>query len=125
MNEFVLVLVAIVGGASGIIGVIIGGKISSAAADRTARIEERKHFRELGLKIAIINHERNAALAQQVANLKGLGAIVNAPPLEVFVIKGIRFMEIVATSNISADETARRLADLQVFTETVIDASKK
>jgi hypothetical protein len=62
-------------------------------------------------------------LAQQLANLKG--GFVDTPPLEFFVIKGIKFMDIVSTPNISADETARRLADLQDFTSTVIHANKQ
>ena len=94
-----------------------------AATARTTRLEERKHFRELGLKVAILNYERNAALAQQLANLKG--GFVDTPPLEVFVIKGMKFMDIVATPNISATEAGRRLADLQDFTSTVIHANKK
>jgi hypothetical protein len=108
-----------------IAGVVLTFLFDQLRSERAARFEERKHFRELGLKVAILKYERNAALAQQVANLKGPGAVVETPPLEVFVIKGIKFMEIVATPNLSADAAIRRLTELEDFTSTVIDANKK
>ena len=90
MND--IILAAIIGTGGALLGSVIGIYGTLIITDRTTRLEERKHFRELGLKVAIINYERNAALAQQVANAKGLGAVVEIPPFEVFVIKGIKFI---------------------------------
>jgi len=96
---------------------------TSAAATRTARIEERKHFLELGLKVALINFEKVLASAQQLANITG--RTLEHPHFEVFVIKGIKFMDIVATPNISATEIAGQMNRLQDFTETIINANKQ
>lgn len=121
MND--IIIAAIIGTGGALLGGIMGIYGTLIITDRTTRLEERKHFRELGLKVAIINHDKNAAMAQQLANQTG--RTVETPPLEVFVIKGMKFMDIVATPNINAAETARRLTLLQDFTSTVIHASKE
>ena len=106
-----------------IAGTSLGAWVSYAVAARNARIEERKHFRELGLKMALTKFEKNMELAQQLAD--ATGRFQEVRPFEAFVIEGIKFMDIVATPNLSADEMARRMSDLRDFTQTIVYAAKQ
>jgi hypothetical protein len=121
MND--IILAGIVSGGFGLLGVVIGIWSTSAVAARNARIEERKHFRELGLKMALTKFEKNMELAQQLAN--ATGKFQEVRPFEAFVIEGFKFMDIVSTPNLSASQMARRMADLRDFTMTVVNAAKK
>ena len=123
MNEIVLILVAIIGGASGLVGVIIGGKISSAAANRAARLEERRHLREIGLKVGLTNFEYCMKLAQSAADR--YQQFMPVPPLKAFVIQGIKLMEIASDQNLSAQEMARRIAESEDFTQTIVRAAQE
>jgi hypothetical protein len=104
-------------------GTAVGGWISYAVAARTARIEERKHFRELGLKVALTKFEECSKFAQQLAD--ATGKFQEIPPFEAFVIDGVKFMDIVSTPGLSAQETARRMAELRDFTKTIREAAKQ
>lgn len=121
MNE--TVLVCILSGSFGFLGVVIGVWSSYAVAARTARIEERKHFRELGLKVALTKFEGCAKLAQQVAD--ATGRFQEMPPFEAFVIDGVKFMDIVSTPGLSAHETARQMAELRDFSKIIVQSTKK
>jgi hypothetical protein len=100
-------------------GTGLGALIMFAAADRTARIEERKHFRELGLKVAMTKFEGCSKLADATGKLQDI------PPFEAFVLEGIKFMDIVSTPGLSAVETAKRLTELRDFSKTVDMFSNK
>lgn len=102
-------------------GTALGICATFAVAARTARIEERKHFRELGFKMALAKFEKNMEMAQQLAD--ATGKFQEAPPFEAFVIEGIKFMDIVATPGLSATETARRMAHLRDFTQIIVHAA--
>jgi hypothetical protein len=104
-------------------GTALGAWVSYAVAARNARIEERKHFRELGLKVALTKFEGCAKLAQQLANTTG--KFQEIPPFEAFVIDGVKFMDIVATPGLSAHETARRMAELRDFNKVIIQSAKQ
>lgn len=106
-----------------IAGTALGAWVSYAVAARTARIEERKHFRELGLKVALTKFEGCSKLAQQLANVTG--KLQEIPPFEAFVIDGVKFMDIVSTPGLNAHETARRMAELRDFTKTICEAAIK
>jgi hypothetical protein len=121
MNE--TILVCVLSGSFGLLGVVIGIWSTSAVAARTARIEERKHFRELGLKVALTKFEGCSKLAQQLAN--STGRFQEIPPFEAFVIEGIKFMDIVSTPGLSANETARRMSELREFSKTIVHAAKQ
>jgi uncharacterized membrane protein YccC len=129
-----VVLVGMVTAFAGIIGAVIGVCGTFIITSRTARFEEqrhireiasreRQHFRELGLKVALAKFEGCAKLAQQLAN--ATGKFQEVPPFEAFVIDGVKFMEIVATPDLSADETARRMSELRGFSQFIIQAAKK
>jgi|ERR1035441_6768350 hypothetical protein len=119
----ITIVVCILSSSFTLLGVIIGAWIMSAVAARTARIEERKHFRELGLKVALTKFEGCSKLAQQLANASG--KFQDMPPFEAFVIDGVKFMDIVATPGLSARETARRMAELRDFSKIIIQAAKR
>ena len=105
-------------------GTGLGALIMYAAAARTARIEERKHFRELGLKIALTKFESCVKSAQAITDLTGQPSEV--PHFEIFVIEGIKLMEIVQSEpNIGADEIGRRIKRLRDFTKNVIISIKE
>ena len=106
-----------------IAGTTLGAWVSYAVAARTARIEERKHFRELGLKVTLTKFEGCSKLAQQLAD--ATGKFQEIPPFEAFVIDGVKFMDIVATPGLSAHETARRMSELRDFTKTIREAAKQ
>jgi hypothetical protein len=107
----ITIFVCVVSSVSGLLGVIIGAWIMYAAAARTARIEESKHYRELGLKIALTKFESCVKSAQAITDLTGQPSEV--PHFEIFVIEGIKLMEIVQSEpNISADEMGRRIKQL-------------
>jgi hypothetical protein len=116
-------IAAIVGGAFGLICAVIGVCGTLIVTARTARIEERRHFRELGLKVALTNFEHCMALAQSAADK--YNETFQVPPLKAFVIQGIKLMEIISESNISAQEMAKRIADSEDFTQTIIRAAQK
>ena len=98
-------------------GAALGSWVTFAIAAKTARIEERKHFRELGLKVALTKFEGCTKLAQQLANESGKFQPV--PPFEAFVVNGVKLMEIVSTPDLSADEIARRIAKIPDLTQAV------
>ena len=118
-----VVLVAAIAAGSTLVGTALGVWGTFAVTNRTARLEERKHFRELGLQIAITKFEGCSKLAQQLAD--ATGKFQEIPPFEAFVIESTKFMDIVATPGLSAHETARRLALLRDFTKTIREAAKQ
>src|ERR1017187_8382575 len=97
-----VVLVAAITAASTLFGAAIGVWGTLAATDRTARLEERKHFRELGLKVALTKIEGCSKLAQQLAD--ATGKFQEIPPFEAFVIESTKFMDIVSTPGLRAHE---------------------
>lgn len=121
MND--IILAAIVGGLFGLLGAVVGVFGALAVSNRTAKLEEKKHFRELGLKVALTKFEKNGQLAQQLAN--ATGKFQEIPPLEAFVIDGFKFMDIVASSNMDAHTTARRMAELRDFNKIIVHAAKQ
>jgi hypothetical protein len=123
------VVTAIIAGAFGLIGAIVGVCGALFIAARTARIDEqrhlrelgmkdRQHFRELGLQVAHTKFKKEQEMAQKIADLTG--EIRSTPPFSVFVVDGIKMMEIVSDSRLSADEVGVRLAALNDFNESVI-----
>lgn len=112
----VTALVSIVGSVSGIVGVMIGGRISAAAAERSARSAERQHFRGLGMQFATTNFE----ICMKVGEMhRDNGKTVVIPPLKTFVIQGIKFMEIVSDSSLSSDEMIKRIAEIDDFARAI------
>jgi hypothetical protein len=104
-------------------GAALGSWVTFAVAAKTARIEERKHFRELGLKVALTKFEGCMKLAQQLAN--ETGKFQPVPPFEAFVINGVKLMEIVSTPGLSADEIARRMAKISDLTQAINHAAQE
>lgn len=117
------VLTSIVSAASGLVGAAIGLCGALAISRRAARLDERKHFRELGLKIGLTNFEHCTQLAQAAANR--YQRFFEVPPLKVFVIQGIKLMEIVSDDTLSADEMARRISESEDFTQSIRQATKE
>ena len=103
-------------------------------ANRTAKVEERRHireiqsrerqhYRELGMKMALNKSEWCAKLAQQLAN--ATGRFQEFPPFEAFIIDAMKFMDIVATPDLSAEEMARRMAELRDFIKIIRESAKQ
>jgi hypothetical protein len=112
---------------AGLLGTALGALASGATAvfitHITKRSEERRHFRELGLKVALTNFEYCMKLAQSAADR--YKQMIPVPPLKAFVIQGIKLMEIVSDETLSADEMARRIAASEDFTQTIVQAAKQ
>lgn len=90
---------------------------------REITLKERQHFRELGLKIALTNFEHSMALAQSAADR--FHEVFHVPPLKGFIIQGVKLVEIICQSDISAEEMARRIAESEDFTETIVRAAQE
>jgi hypothetical protein len=78
----------------------LGGSIAAAIISR--RSEERRHYRELGIQVALAKFNQQAALLNQLAN--ATGKVEFMPPFETFLVYGIRLMEIVADLHLSPEE---------------------
>ena len=112
MNEaYIGGLIALAGSALGFLGALV-------IADRNARAEERKHFRELGLQVAFAKFKKEGEIAQKMADLTGQIRVI--PPISVFVVDGIKMMEVASDKGLSADEVGVKLSELNDFTEAVI-----
>jgi hypothetical protein len=129
-----VVLVGLITASTGIIAAGMGVFGTLIVTNRSARFEEqrhrreiasreRQHYRELGLKVALTKFEMCSKLAQQLAD--ATGRFQEIPPFEAFVIDGVKFMDIVATPDLGAQETARRMAELRDFTKTIREAAKQ
>lgn len=115
-NEYVVGLFTLAGG-------LIGGGFTWLAARRRDRLEERKHLRELALKLAVLKFERTEALAQALADRTG--KFQEHPPIEAFVLHALRFMDLLDQPGLTPEELGRRLAELQTFSRGVRDAAKQ
>lgn len=115
------IILCIITAASSLLGITIGVLSTAYAAARRDRIEERKHFRELGLKVAVTKYEGCARLAQQLADATGKAQAT--PNFESFVVEGVKFMDILSTPGLSAQEMARRMAELRDFTHTICEST--
>jgi hypothetical protein len=104
-------------------GAIVGVCGALAVAARAARAEERKHFRELGLKVALTNFEACMKMAQSATDR--FNQPLHVPPLKTFIIQGIRLMEIVSDTSLSADEMAQRVAKMEDFTQEITRAAEQ
>lgn len=106
-----------------LLGASIGGLISYLTAARAARAEERRHLRELALKVALTKFEGCQALAQQLAN--ATGNFQPVPPLDEFILQAVRLMDIAGDSRLSAAEATRRLRELSDFARAIREAQER
>ena len=105
-------------------GVAIGSLATFFISSRTAKLEDRRHIRELGLQLATTNLEHRMREAQAIADKTG--RILEIPSLTIFVVEGIKMAEIICDPRLNAYEMGQRLAGLPTFTKTVqrgIDAN--
>lgn len=114
---------AIVSAASGLIGAVIGFWGSLVAARRAAKAEEIRHRRALGIEIGKAKFEQSEALAQNIAS--ATGQVVPFPSYESHLIHGLRLMEIISDTSLSAEEVGRRIAQSVDFTKDVATAVAK
>lgn len=117
-----VVFVALITSGTSLLAAVIGLGGAWAINARTVRLEERKHFRELALKVALVKFESCERLAQQLAN--ATGKLTPVPPLDAFVIDAMKFMDIVSAPGLSARETGRRLAALRDFNKVVRETAQ-
>ena len=96
---------------------LVGMLGSLLVSNRIARIEERKHFRELGIKIALVLYNECKEAAQKNANASGITRTM--PPFTLFLINGIRTMEIVGDTRLTAEEVGRRTSEFFAFYKDV------
>jgi hypothetical protein len=112
MNEsYIVGLFTLAGSAFGFLSALV-------IANRNARLEERKHFRELGLKIAFYMSQREDEMAQKLADLTKQPRIT--PPVSVFVVYGLKMMEIASDTSLPSHEVGIQLAQLNKFTDALI-----
>ncbi len=116
------VITAIVSAASGLIGAAIGLWGALAVAKRAAHAEERRHSRSLGIEIGKAKFEQSVALAQKAA--EATGRMIPVPSYESHLIHGLRLMEIISDTSLSADEVGRRIAESVDFTKDMTTAVK-
>jgi len=118
----ITVIVSIVGLCGVVFGAVIGAGSSLLVSYLSRRSEERRHYRELGVEVGRAKFDQSLKLAQQVADASG--KFVPVPPLDAHLIHGIRLMEIISDSRLSAKEIGERIASLKDFTETVTSTVK-
>ena len=117
------VLNNIISAASGLIGAAIGLCGALAVARRAAQAEERRHFRSLGIEVGKAKFEQSMALAQKAAD--ATDRMIPVPSYESHLIHGLRLMEIISDTRLSADEVGRRIAQSVDFTKDMTSAVKK
>lgn len=113
----IALLISVIGAAGVSIGAIIGAASSLIVTYINRSSEERRHFRELGVQIAIEKFKQSLDLAQTTAN--ATGRPISLPGFDAFLIHSIRLMEIVAEPGLSANETASKINKLGEFTDTL------
>ena len=116
---------AIVTGVFTILGVAIGSITTFAIASRTARLENQRQIRELGIKLAMVHFDHHIKIGQALAD--ATGETVKTKPLPIFVAEGIKIAEIISDPSLNAYEIGIKLSGLTVFAKTVergIDAHK-
>ena len=113
----ITMLVAVVGLIGAVFGAIVGAASSLLTAFLTRSTEERKHYRELGVKVAMAKFEQHQVLAQKVAD--ATGQAVPIPPFDAFLLHAVRLMEIVSNRNLNSDQIASRMKHLTDFTNEV------
>lgn len=99
------------------IGAIIGASTSLLVAWITRRSEERRHYRELGVEIALAKFKQHQELAQQIANASG--KVAEIPPFNQFLLHSIRLMEIISDHRLNADQIALHISSLDNLAEKV------
>jgi|GEM_PF-2779470 len=98
-------------------GAIIGAAASLLVTWITRRSEEQRHYREMGLQIALAKFKQHQELAQNLANRSG--RVAEIPPFNQFLLHSIRLMEIVSDQRLNADQIASRLSTLDDLAEEV------
>ena len=109
---------SIIAGFFGIFGSVIGMFATIAVTRR----EDKRHVREIGLKLAMVNLEQR--IKEQQALADETGQIQEVLPLPILVAEAMKAAEIVSNSCLSADEIGHRLADMETFTVKVFLAMK-
>ena len=110
-DTYIVGLFTLAGSALGFIGALL-------IANRTAKIEERKHFRELGLQLAFHLAKQEEIMAQKLAD--ATGEIRFTPPISAWVAHSLKMMEIVSDTSLESTDIGKRLSELNKFTESVI-----
>lgn len=105
-----------------VFGAVIGAFSSLLGAWFTRRSEERRHYRELGVAVGRAKFDQSMELAQKAAD--ATGQMISVPPLDAHLIHGIRLMEIISDSSLSAEQIGERIAALTDFTKTVTNTVK-
>ena len=118
----ITLIVAVIGLGSAIFGATIGASSALLASHLTRRSEERRHYRELGVSVARAKFDQSMEFAQKAANTTG--QIIFVPPFDAHLIHGIRLMEIISDSRLSAQQVGERIAALTDFTTTVTNTVK-
>ncbi len=113
----ITVLVSVIGIGGVVVGAVIGAGSSLLVSHLTRRSEERRHYRQLGVEIGRAKFDQSLKLAQQLSDASG--KVVPVPPLDAHLIHGIRLMEIISDSSLSAEQIGERIAALTYFTKTV------
>jgi hypothetical protein len=118
-GEFAIVISALIG-ISAAIGSVMGALFSLLGIWLTNRSQERRHHWELGVQVALAKYKKFDEYAQWAAN--EFGREFRVPPFNVFLIDGIRIMEIVSNKRLNADQIAHRISELIDFTKEIDEA---
>ena len=98
-------------------GTLLGAIGTYAVTVRTARMENQRHLRELGLKLALTNFDFFTKQAQAEANMTRQS--IPVLPLSLFAAEGIKLAEILTNQRLTPDEIGKAIADLKFFRSTV------
>jgi hypothetical protein len=109
---------AYISGLFGLLGTGLGALIALTVLNRTIGAEERKHLRELGIKIAILRYEKHCEMMKEIA--EKFHTTCEVPPFSTFVVEGMRMIEIVENVQLSSDQVGQQLADLNIFRQNVV-----
>ena len=107
---------AVVGAAIGFAGTILSTLISRKA-------EERRHFRELGVQVALAKFDDVRDTMQNLTN--ATGRTTEMPSLDAFLVQGIKLMDALSDSRLTAKQIARRITESVELAKAVSETLKR
>jgi hypothetical protein len=112
MNSEILIIIGTLGGA------LIGALSTLGVTWLTRRSEERKHYRELIINLAVENYKEEGAMARAILERRPEISQVHYP-LDDFIIHMAQLADLVIDKKMHRGEVRKILAELNELTDEV------